>query len=74
MKTAQLESKETQGEKDRWELHKNAMCCFEQIMQAIPSKAANEPYLIHGDRCSNSVYHDQVPVLSYSKYSLLSYL
>ena len=27
-------------EKDRWELHKDVQCCFEQILEAAPHKAA----------------------------------
>ena len=30
----------THGEKARLELHKNAMCCFEQILEAVPHKTA----------------------------------
>ena len=26
------------GEKTRWKLHKNVMCCFEQILVAVPRK------------------------------------
>ena len=29
-----LDSNETHGEKAKWELHKNAKCCFEQILEA----------------------------------------
>ena len=28
------------GEKARWELHKNATCCFEQILEAASYKTA----------------------------------
>ena len=33
-----LDVNETYGEKAWWELHKNAMCHFEQILEAIPHK------------------------------------
>ena len=34
--------------KDRWELHKNATFCFEQILEAAPHKtAAVEPLTSH---------------------------
>ena len=32
------DSTDSLGEKDRWELHKNAVCCFEQILEAAPPK------------------------------------
>ena len=28
------------GEKTRWELYKNAACCFEQFLEAAPYKAS----------------------------------
>ena len=28
------------GEKDKWELHKNATCCFEEILEATLHKTA----------------------------------
>ena len=35
-----LYSNETHGEKVTWELHKNVMCCFEQILEAASHKTA----------------------------------
>ena len=35
-----LNTNEAHGEKARCELHKNAMCCFEQILEAKPHKRA----------------------------------
>ena len=35
-----LDANETHGEKVRWKLHKKATCCFKQILEAIPNKAA----------------------------------
>ena len=35
-----LDSSETLGEKARWYLQTNAMCCFEQIMEVTPEKIA----------------------------------
>ena len=35
-----LDSNKMPGEKARWELHKNAACCFEQILEAAPYKTA----------------------------------
>ena len=35
-----LNSNKTHGEKTRWELHKNVMYCFEQILEAAPHKTA----------------------------------
>ena len=32
----------TDKKKARWELHKNATCCFKQILEASPQKAAAE--------------------------------
>ena len=28
------------GEKARWELNKNTMCCFKQILEATPHQTA----------------------------------
>ena len=33
-----LDSNETLGEKARWELYKDAACCFEQILELAPYK------------------------------------
>ena len=33
-----LDTNETHGEKWKWELHKNAICCFEQVLGASLSK------------------------------------
>ena len=35
-----MDADETHGDKDNWKLHKNAMCCFEQILEATPHKTA----------------------------------
>ena len=35
-----LDYNETQGEKARWELHNDAACCFQQILEAAPCKTA----------------------------------
>ena len=35
-----MDTNKTQREKARWELHKNAMCCLEQILEAILHKIA----------------------------------
>ena len=35
-----LDANEMRGEKARWELHKDAACCFEQILEAAPYKTA----------------------------------
>ena len=35
------------GEKARWELHKNAPCYFEQILEVTPDKTAIWPLISH---------------------------
>ena len=46
------------GEKARWELHKNATCCFEQILEATPNKtAAVQPLTSHLKGHSRHVGH-----------------
>ena len=35
-----IDPNQTHGEKARWKLHKNAACCFEQILEAMPRKTA----------------------------------
>ena len=40
-----MDANKTHGEKTRWELHKNAMCYFEQILKATPLKTAAVPPL-----------------------------
>ena len=43
-----LDSSKMHGEKARWELHKNALCCFEQILEATPYKTADvQPLLFY---------------------------
>ena len=34
-------------EKARWELHKNAACCFEQVLEAASDKTAVWPVTSH---------------------------
>ena len=34
-------------EKAIWELHKNAMCCFEQILEVTPNKTDVQPLMSH---------------------------
>ena len=35
-----LDSNKTPGEKDSWKLHKNAVCCFDQILETATYKTA----------------------------------
>ena len=43
------------GEKTRWELNKEAACCFEQILEAAPHKtAAVRPLTSHLTKHSNN--------------------
>ena len=35
-----LDLKKMLGEKARWELHKDAMCCFEQVLEVEPVNTA----------------------------------
>ena len=56
-----LDSNETFGDKAWWELHKDAACCFEQIMKAAPNKtAAVRPLTPHlTNHHSKTVLHTQ---------------
>ena len=43
-----LQSNEILGEKARWELYKNATCCFKQILEVATHKAAAvRPFISH---------------------------
>ena len=40
-----MDTNKMHGEKDKWGLHKNATCYFEQILEATPNKtAAVQPF------------------------------
>ena len=40
-----MKTNKTYGKRTRWELHKNATCCFQQILEATPHKtAAVQPF------------------------------
>ena len=55
------DASKTHGEKARWVLYKNAMCCFEQILEITPHEmAAIQPltsYLKKQPRRTRHVKH-----------------
>ena len=55
-----LDFNKTSGEEATWELHKNAMCCFEQTLEAVQHKAvAIQPltsYLTNHTRKTSQTY------------------
>ena len=61
-----LDSNKTLREKARWELHKDAACCFEQVLDAAPYKTTPVPpltshlsnYLNHCKRSRNGRISD----------------
>ena len=51
------------GEKDRWELQKNAACCFEQVLEAIAAVRPPTSHLTYHPNKTNKTYGAQVEKL-----------